>query len=186
MANFTKIAIKNAFGELLSEKPLSRITVKDIVEKCGINRNSFYYHFQDIPSLIEKIVTEEADRIIAENHTVDSLGSAIRAAMDFVGDNRREVLHIYNSANRDIFEQYLWKVCDYIVSSYIDALCKDTPSIADGDRPMLEKYYSSVCFGLAMDYLRRGIKDSSDEEILKIADMQKIIFEEKYGKTQNN
>ena len=66
MPNFTKMAIKATFIKLLNEKPLSQITVKDIVETCGVNRNSFYYHFQDIPALIEEIVTEEADRIIAQ------------------------------------------------------------------------------------------------------------------------
>ena len=51
MANFTKKAIKETFIALLEERPLSDITVKDIVGKCGINRNSFYYHYQDIPAL---------------------------------------------------------------------------------------------------------------------------------------
>lgn len=46
MANFTKQAIKAAFLELLDEKPLNKISVRDIVERCGINRNSFYYHFR--------------------------------------------------------------------------------------------------------------------------------------------
>ena len=41
MANFTKQAIKAAFLELLDEKPLNKISVRDIVERCGINRNSF-------------------------------------------------------------------------------------------------------------------------------------------------
>jgi len=58
MPNFTKMAIKSTFIKLLNEKPLSQITVKDIVEECGVNRNSFYYHFQDIPALVEEIVTE--------------------------------------------------------------------------------------------------------------------------------
>ena len=58
MANFTKQAIKAAFLELLDEKPLNKISVRDIVERCGINRNSFYYHFQDIPSLLGEIIVE--------------------------------------------------------------------------------------------------------------------------------
>lgn len=41
MANFTKQAIETAFLQLLNEKPLNKISVRDIVEKCGINRNSF-------------------------------------------------------------------------------------------------------------------------------------------------
>lgn len=43
MAQFTKQAIINSFLKLLEETPLDKITVKDIVEDCGINRNTFYY-----------------------------------------------------------------------------------------------------------------------------------------------
>ena len=43
MANFTQKAIKDTFISLLEERPLSDITVKNIVETCGINRNSFYF-----------------------------------------------------------------------------------------------------------------------------------------------
>ena len=64
MANFTQKAIKETFIALLEEHPLSDITVKNIVETCGINRNSFYYHYQDIPALIEEIVKEQAETII--------------------------------------------------------------------------------------------------------------------------
>lgn len=49
MANFTKQAIKASFLKLLNQQPLSKISVRDIVEDCGINRNSFYYHFMTFP-----------------------------------------------------------------------------------------------------------------------------------------
>ena len=51
MPPFAKREIKNSFIKLLTERPISQITVKDIVEDCGVNRNSFYYHFQ--PSLVQ-------------------------------------------------------------------------------------------------------------------------------------
>ena len=178
MANFTEKAIKEAFVELLGEKPLSGITVKDIVERCGINRNSFYYHFRDIPSLIEEIVTGEADRIISEYNSIDSLEMGLRAALEFVGNNRREILHIYNSANRDIFEFYLWKVCDHIVKSYMTALESEGFPIPEDDRSALAKFYRSVCFGLAMDHLRRGMKEDEGEEIFRIAKLQKDLISE--------
>ena len=44
MPNFTKQAIKDSFLKLLNQQPLSKISVRSIVEDCGINRNSFYYH----------------------------------------------------------------------------------------------------------------------------------------------
>ncbi len=60
MANFTKKAIRESFLKLLTQRPLSQITVKDIVADCGINRNTFYYYFEDISNLIENIVEEDA------------------------------------------------------------------------------------------------------------------------------
>lgn len=40
MPPFAKREIKNSFIKLLTERPISQITVKDIVEDCGVNRNS--------------------------------------------------------------------------------------------------------------------------------------------------
>ena len=59
LSSLTKQAIKQSFWELLEQRPLAQITVKDIVERCGINRNSFYYHFQDIPALIERALSAD-------------------------------------------------------------------------------------------------------------------------------
>ena len=73
MPNFTQKAIKESFIKLLNEKPLHQITVKDIVEDCGVNRNTFYYHFTDIPTLLQEIIIEEAVRIMEEYPTIDSM-----------------------------------------------------------------------------------------------------------------
>ena len=69
----TKRAIKESFVNLLNERPLNKISVRDITDKCGINRNSFYYHYQDIPALMEEILTEQIDDIIEKYSGTDSL-----------------------------------------------------------------------------------------------------------------
>ena len=56
MASFTRKAIMDSFMKLVDQRPISKITIKDIVEDCGVNRNSFYYHYQDIYSVLEWIV----------------------------------------------------------------------------------------------------------------------------------
>ena len=55
----TKKVITDAFWQLLTEKPYNKITVKNIVELCGVNRNTFYYHFPDIPYLLEHTIEEK-------------------------------------------------------------------------------------------------------------------------------
>ena len=104
MANSTKQMIRASFFKLLDQRPLSRITVKDITDDCGINRNSFYYHYRDIPSLIQETLAEELSRIIREYPSIDSIEQCITLAAGFAAQNRRAILHIYNSVNRDIFE----------------------------------------------------------------------------------
>ena len=70
MPNFTKRAIKEAFVALLDERPLNKITVKDVVEACGINRNSFYYHFQDLPALLEEIIAQRVQELIDKRNDI--------------------------------------------------------------------------------------------------------------------
>ena len=44
-----------AFLELLQRKDFSFITVKEICEKAGVNRSTFYLHYQDQSALLEDI-----------------------------------------------------------------------------------------------------------------------------------
>ena len=53
MSNVTKRALEQSLKNLLLKKPLTKITIGDITEDCGINRMTFYYHFKDIYDLVE-------------------------------------------------------------------------------------------------------------------------------------
>ena len=177
MPNFTKAAIKSSFLKLLNERPLKQITVKDIVEDCGINRNSFYYHFADIPSLIEEIVMGEANRVIDEYPSIDSVESMLNASMEFARANKRAVMHIYNSANRDVYEQYLWQVCERIVSVYLEKLTEGR-SISDSDRKAVVDFYKCVCFGLVNGWVGRGMPKEAEAEMQRICELQAGMVEE--------
>ena len=110
MPNFTRQAIKTSFIKLLEEMPLSKISVRSIVEDCGINRNSFYYHFEDIPSLIEEIIKEDVDALITQCASIQSMEDCVRLAFQFATKNKKAVLHLYDSASRDIYEAYTMKI----------------------------------------------------------------------------
>ena len=53
MAKNTKLSLSTALLELLEAKPLDKITVTELVKKCGVNRQTFYYNFRDIYDLVE-------------------------------------------------------------------------------------------------------------------------------------
>ncbi|MDD4509580.1 MAG: TetR-like C-terminal domain-containing protein [Oscillospiraceae bacterium] len=158
MANFTKQAIKSTFLELLNSHPLSEITVKMLVESCGINRKSFYYHYQDIPSLIEEISMERADEFIAQYKKFDSIGDCLSAAIDFVLSQKKLVFHIYRSMNREVFEASLLKISDYMVRSYITDIAEPY-HITEDDKENLIIWYRGLFFGLIAEWLHDGMKE---------------------------
>ena len=63
MASNTKEALAAAMKKLLATKPVDKITVKDLVEECGVNRQTFYYHFDDVYDLLEWVFEQDADRV---------------------------------------------------------------------------------------------------------------------------
>lgn len=171
MANFTKKAIRDSFVKLLSEKPLSQITIRDIVDDCGVNRNTFYYYFQDLPQLVETIVDEEAQRIIREYPTIDSIEGCLNAAIDFVLKNRKAVLHIYHSINRDIYEQYQWRVCEHVVTVYLDGILSGR-RVSEQDRKVIIDYIKCVCFGVIIGWLETGMQEGIQARFHRICELK--------------
>lgn len=177
MPNFTKKAIKDSMKKLLNERPLNQITVKDIVEDCGINRNSFYYHFEDMPALIEEIISEEVDNIIDEHSEIDSLEQCIEVAVEFAIRNKRAVLHIYNSANRSTCEKYLMEVCEKVVQSYAKKVFKDK-NIDEFDKKILMQYFKCECFGQVMVWMGQGMKEDISASLNRLLELRRGMTEE--------
>lgn len=177
MANFTKQAIKSSFMKLLNQQPLSKISVRDIVEDCGINRNSFYYHFQDIPSLIEEIIKEDADRIIEQHPTVNSLRECINIMFRYALENKKAVLHIYNSANRDIYEKSMMKLCEYVVTKYLETVFGKDPE-SEKARASAIIFFKCELFGLSFEWIGKGMKEDAIEEIYSLADLCRDFSDE--------
>ena len=66
MSQVTKRALEQSLKNLLLKKPLTKITINDIAEDCGINRMTFYYHFKDIYDLVEWSCLEDARKALEE------------------------------------------------------------------------------------------------------------------------
>ena len=158
MSAFTQKAIREAFLKLLHEKPLSKITIRSIAETCGINRNTFYYYYQDLPQLVEAIISEDAEQIIQAHPSVESIEACLDAAIGFAQAHRQAVLHIYRSVNLDIYEHYQWRICDHVVSSYIDRLLTGR-NVSEPDRQLITDYASCLCFGMILGWLEHGMQD---------------------------
>ena len=171
MASFTSEAIRQAFLSLLEEKPLKRISVRDIVDRCGVNRNTFYYHYQDIPQLLVSIIRDDADAIIRRYPTISTLEECINTAVEFLFTHRKSVLHVYRSVNRDIYESYQWRVCLYAASTYMDGVLKGH-TVSDEDRQLMVGYLSCVAFGVVNSWLEQGMHSDIRAQIHRLCEMK--------------
>ena len=171
MTGAAKRAIRTSFIKLLNQRPLSQITVRDIVEDCGVNRNTFYYHFQDIPHLAEAIINEHADLVIREHPSIDSLEACLRAAIGFALENKKAVLHIYHSVNRDLYEQYQWRVCVHAVTVYIDGILTGR-AVSAQDRAVIVDHLCCAFFGIIMGWLESGMPEGILARFQRICELK--------------
>ena len=94
MSGFTKEIIARTFTELLDQKPMSKITVKDIVEHCGVNRNTFYYHFRDIPDVVEFILKKKWDEILEAPQERTSITECVEEMAALIREDHAECLPV--------------------------------------------------------------------------------------------
>ena len=177
MASFTRKAIMDSFMKLVDQRPISKITIKDIVEDCGVNRNTFYYHFADIPALIEAIVHDQAEELIRTHSSVSTIEEALNIAVDSILQHRRAALHIFNSVSRDVYEQYLMKICRDAVAKCLDTIAGER-RISQEDREILILSYSAWCFGLVIDWLDHGLKDDIHPTLNRMCELHKSMLED--------
>ncbi len=76
-----KEMIADAARTLIFEKRVKRLTVKDIVEECNITRQTFYYHFEDIPGLFKWILEQGSKKMIEKARCQNGAEGAIRYFM---------------------------------------------------------------------------------------------------------
>ncbi len=185
MAAFTEKAIKLSFMKLLNEKPLSKITVKDIVEDCGINRNTFYYHFSDIPSLLQEILIDEVNELLENQSEVNSIYDCLTGAINFALQNKTAMLHIYNSANRELFEQYLNNVAYIAVKKFIGTASAQY-DINASDKDAIIMYYKCLLIGFVIDWLNNGMDYDLRSQLGRICEMYDGSMETAFRRSSEN
>ena len=79
----TKVELANAFKELSKKKPMNKITVNDLIKYCQLNRNTFYYHFEDIHDLINWMFNEEVKKII-DNFDKSNYENFLNSVLDYI------------------------------------------------------------------------------------------------------
>lgn len=160
--NRTSEAIVDAFWKLLEEKPYHKITVNDIVSQCHVNRNTFYYHFQDIPTLTSDSIQRWVEDVIENRETFDSTEKTLVYIAEECTRRKKAFLHLYNSVQRDVFLQKFSQLQYAILNTYVNSI-EHTHSLSEAEKHWLVRYYKCVFVGIVTDWLdENGSYDMKD------------------------
>lgn len=170
----SKKLIMDSFWTLLEEKPYHKITVKMIAERCGINRNTFYYYFQDIPSLTGEILKKQVDLLIEKHCRVGSLTECVSSVVEFLTKYKQVALHLYRSVSRDIFIKHLSELLYYLVSMYIGNLITAL-KIEVENKELLVRFFKCLLVGAFLDWLEDDMAYDMLKDYLILCNQQKGI-----------
>lgn len=158
MAAFTQLAIRKTFLLLLESTPLDKITVKMIVDACGVSRNTFYYHYADIPALLKDTLEHELGSLSTDSAQRRNDGLQLLAK---INSSRRIMDHIYHSSARDQLQKRLWEVTLQAFQENVFQLSgeKLSPAIRDS----IAVYFASAAIGICLHWLEHNTSDHPED-----------------------
>lgn len=158
MANDTKKMIYYTFIDLLSTKPFDKITIRDIVEGCGINRNTFYYYYSDIYDLLEEIFTKKINEMVeAHKSGISWVTSFIRIANEAY-EHKKMIYNICSSRSYEYLENYMYRVCNKIIIDVVRGIAEDM-DVPDADIDFIASFYEYGFVGVLSDWFKTGMKE---------------------------
>ena len=157
MSQITKRALEQSLKNLLLKKPLTKITVGDIADDCGINRMTFYYHFKDIYDLVEWSCLEDAKRALDEKKTYDTWQQGLLQIFEAVEENKPFILNVYRCVHREQVEKYLQPLVDQLLLGVINEEAGDM-TVRDEDKQFIAQIYSYIFIGLMLDWIKDDMR----------------------------
>lgn len=164
---YTKKIIREEFIKILNERPLNKITVKDIASACDINRNTFYYYYTDIYAILSEIFQTELQIVIDEYNDTLSWEESFIVATKFSLQNKTAIYHVYNSMQKEELEDYLFNVSGNIMSRYVEKV-SDGISASSGDKKLIASFYQCALTEMVLRWIASGMKEDPDTIIRRI------------------
>ena len=158
MPNRTKEMLAESLMKLLARRTLDKITIQDIVDDCGYNRQTFYYHFHDIYDLIDWIFAAQTQELIEKCRACGSLDVGVEAVIAYMRENRRLILNILRSVNGEKLLDNLYRSAQSIALSALE----NHPGVQELSteyRELVAEAFKYALAGLLIDWMRAGIPE---------------------------
>lgn len=162
----TKKAMSAALAELLLEKPLNSISVREIADLADINRGTFYLHYRDVYDMVEQLQTEIFEKFNAIVHSYeadrasDELFPMLVETFNLLSENA-ELAKVLIGKNGDA--AFVDKLKQVIREKCFTDLQKVFGISRHDKFDYFYHYIVSGCIGIFGTWLNNGMKESSQE-----------------------
>ena len=167
MISQTKQILEESLKKLMLQKPLDKITIRDLTEDCGISRMAFYYHFKDIYDLVEWSCLEDATRALAGKKTYDTWSEGLVQIFDAVYENKPFILNAYRCISRDQIESFLFHLTSDLLMNVVEEKADGT-TISEEDRRFIADFYKYSFVGLMLDWVKNDMKEDPHKIIHRL------------------
>lgn len=157
-STITKNAIAAALKELCHKKSFDKITVGDIASLSGLNRQTFYYHFQDKYELLDWIYYGEGFKVVVDGISFENWHDHLMKLLQIM---KQEQVFYTNTikADESYFKDYLFKMTCTIFKEALEAL-DDQQTIQEEDKDFFAQFYSYGICGVVIHWVLSGMKSS--------------------------
>ena len=170
MASSTKHVLADALKQMMEVKPIAKITVKDLVEICNVNRQTFYYHFDDVYDLLEWVFEEYANRVLPKEVIYEQWQDDVLIFFKYLNDNASFAMNVYHSDSRLYMLKYLKTRLEICIRSFAD-IVSEGMNIDKQDYDFVIEFYSNGIIGLIaqwMDLNMQMPKVMTKERLLRV------------------
>lgn len=153
MKDNTKKLLSDSLKELLFHKELKQISIKELTESCGLNRQTFYYHFSDIYDLVEWTILSEVNFDLPDSKDWKSM---YQMTLDKLVAKKPMILNLYNSVGTKWIIDIMLPVIQEIILQIVDEKDPDK-NINENDRRLITNFYTSGVVGNILLWLEFGM-----------------------------
>lgn len=162
----TKSMLADALKRLMRTKAFAKITVSELVAACGINRKTFYYHFEDIYALLKWMLEKEALEVVKHFDLLADYESAIRFVMQYVDENDYMIGCVYDSMGREEMKRFFYTDFVGVVTLVIDAAeAKNKKKIDPSFKAYAAKFYTEALAGMLIDWAKERDKHEREKVV---------------------
>lgn len=153
----TKKMLAASLKKFMTKKPFSKITVSELIADCDINRNTFYYHFEDIYALLRWMLETEAIEVVKQFNLITDYEEAINFVMDYVEANDHILNCAYDSIGREEMKRFFYPEFTSIIASLIRSAEEiNHVAVPDDYRQFLIEFYTEALAGILINWMKDG------------------------------